>query len=196
MSKQTQSLLSIPQPPPSPRHTHSGPLLPPPSSGLESLESVGALLCQASSACWAGRASKEEGMVIREPEHLGAGQGAVLSRPEEVSVSPWKKLETDAQRGGVCTFRGGTRELEALHGLIKNSSGQILHTEKKQTENRILTFFFLRVQTKYNCIFKFTSGSLVRSFRNDEELWIRGTKDAKSPCDLSTGVPQGSALSL
>lgn len=86
--------------------------------------------------------------------------------------------------------------MEALRGLIKNSSGQILHTEKKQTENRILTFFFfLTVQTKYNCISKFTSGSLVRSFRNDEELWIRGTKDATSPCDVSTGVPQGSALS-
>lgn len=63
---------------------------------------MGALQCQASLACWAaGRASKEEGMVTREPEHLGAGQGAGLSRPEEVSVSPWKKLETDAQRGGM-----------------------------------------------------------------------------------------------
>lgn len=93
---------------------------------------------------------KRRGDGDKGTRHLGAGQGAVLSRPEEVYASPWKKLETDAQRGGVCTFRGGRRELEALLGLIKNSSGQILHTEKKQTENRILTFFFL--ECKQNII--------------------------------------------
>ena len=69
----------------------------------------------------------------------------------------------------------------------------ILKRNKQKTE--FLHFFFLRVQTKYNCTSKFISVSLVRSFRNDEEFSNRGTKDAKSPCDVSTGVPQGSALS-